>query len=397
MFQSNIKHVFRFDFLTIASLLIFFACPLRAFLPTSFIVEGFSLVLLFYYDVSLKKNRFSISFKKSTVVLALVLSVLFCLGLVTDYDDFCFKENYRFFVQFVFLAIFVNRQFNYERALQIAFWLCVFHIPFTIYEVVYINLISPSDFTGVFLTGPAMSLYDEDSQYLIPSWDLGFPMLRPFGLMLQPQKSGFVFVFGMLTKYLLDIKQKKEINSYWYYLFLLATIATAGKTSIIVAFLFLVTIKFNLYPRTDLSSKQIVWCIIIGLICLLYFAVHTLAIDTGGRTQATGDIVNDLACIFNYPIGKAILGYGIPSVQSLKAHGFIVESYLARVVLQLGYLPFLIISIWAVKLYKANRWKVNYMMLLLVFGLMGHYCILNTPFFQFLLCVVVCYYKQNKI
>lgn len=39
-----------------------------------------------------------------------------------------------------------------------------------------------------------MASYDVDSQYLRESDNLGLMAIRPFGLMLQPQKSGFVFV-----------------------------------------------------------------------------------------------------------------------------------------------------------------------------------------------------------
>ena len=45
-----------------------------------------------------------------------------------------------------------------------------------------------------FLVGKAMASYDVDSQYLRESDNLGLMAIRPFGLMLQPQKSGFVFL-----------------------------------------------------------------------------------------------------------------------------------------------------------------------------------------------------------
>lgn len=395
MNKALIKSLFKFDFFKLGIILIFFACPLRAYLPTSFIVEFIAIVIFLFCMNSKVGNGIEVKTKRNSIALACVMVVIFILGMLGNYDDFCFKENYRFFVQLVFLAIFINSSYDNERALKIAFWLCVLHIPFTVYELIHINITSPNDFTGLLITGPAMSTYDEDSQYLLPSEDLGFPMLRPFGLMLQPQKSAFVYVFGIVIKYLLD-KKNHEYKNFWYFLFLAAVIASAGKTAILIAFVLLLAILYNVYPSLNVTKGRKITYVILGIVLLLYLLIHTLQI-TDARAQALGDIGNDLLAIWNYSEWKAIFGHGIPSVADMGNHGFIVESYLARIVLQLGYLPFLLVCFAATKIYKAKEWKLNYMMLWLVFGLMGHYCVLNTPFFQFLLCVIVCYYKQNKI
>lgn len=395
MNKALIKSLFKFDFFKLGIILIFFACPLRAYLPTSFIVEFIAIVIFLFCMNSKVGNGIEVKTKRNSIALACVMVVIFILGMLGNYDDFCFKENYRFFVQFVFLAIFINSSYDNERALKIAFWLCVLHIPFTVYELIHINITSPNDFTGLLITGPAMSTYDENSQYLLPSEDLGFPMLRPFGLMLQPQKSAFVYVFGIVIKYLLD-KKNHEYKNFWYFLFLAAVIASAGKTAILIAFVLLLAILYNVYPSLNVTKGRMITYVILGIVLLLYLLIHTLQI-TDARAQALGDIGNDLLAIWNYSEWKAIFGHGIPSVADMENHGFIVESYLARIVLQLGYLPFLLVCFAATKIYKAKEWKLNYMMLWLVFGLMGHYCVLNTPFFQFLLCVIVCYYKQNKI
>lgn len=394
MNKALIKSLFKFDFFKLGIILIFFACPLRAYLPTSFIVEFIAIVIFLFCMNSKVGNGIEVKTKRNSIALACVMVVIFILGMLGNYDDFCFKENYRFFVQFVFLAIFINSSYDNERALKIAFWLCVLHIPFTVYELIHINITSPNDFTGLLITGSAMNTYDEDSQYLLPSGDLGFFMLRPFGIMLQPQKSAFVFVFGIVIRYLLN-KKNNEYKKFWYFLFLAAVIASAGKTAILIAFVLLLAILYNIYPSLKVSKRRIIVYVLIGLAVLLYLLIHTLQINDG-RAQALGDIGNDLVSIFNYPTLEAIFGHGIPSVADMENHGFIVESYLARIVLQLGYLPFLLVCYATSKIFKAKEWKLNYIMLWLIFGLMGHYCVLNTPFYQFLLCVIVCFYKQNK-
>lgn len=384
----------KLDFFTLGILLVFFACPLRVYAPTSFIVEFIAIIIVVLNCQAKVSNGINANLKKYSIILACLMSIIFIFGTLASYDDFCFKENYRFFVQFVFLAIFINSSYDNERALKIAFWLCVLHIPFTAYELIHINITSPNDFSGLLITGSAMNTYDEDSQYLLPSEDLGFPMLRPFGLMLQPQKSAFVFVFGIVIRYLLD-KKNNEYKKFWYFLFLAAVIASAGKTAILIAFVLLLAILFNIYPSLKVSKERILVYVLIVNVLLIYLLIHTLQI-TDARAQALGDIGNDLVSILNYPILEAIFGHGIPSVVDMENHGFIVESYLARIVLQLGYLPFLLVCYATSKIFKAREWKLNYIMLWLIFGLMGHYCVLNTPFFQFLLCVIVCFYKQNK-
>lgn len=394
MNKALIKSLFKFDFFKLGIILIFFACPLRAYLPTSFIVEFIAIVIFLFCMNSKVGNGIEVKTKRNSIALACVMVVIFILGMLGNYDDFCFKENYRFFVQFVFLAIFINSSYDNERALKIAFWLCVLHIPFTVYELIHINITSPNDFTGLLITGSAMNTYDEDSQYLLPSKDLGFPVLRPFGLMLQPQKSAFVYVFGIVIKYLLD-KKNHEYKNFWYFLFLAAVIASAGKTAILIAFVLLLAILYNVYPSLNVTKGRMITYVILGIVLLLYLLIHTLQINDG-RAQAIGDIGNDLVSILNYPTLEAIFGHGIPSVADMENHGFIVESYLARIVLQLGYLPFLLVCYATSKIFKAKEWKLNYIMLWLIFGLMGHYCVLNTPFYQFLLCVIVCFYKQNK-
>lgn len=394
MNKALIKSLFKFDFFKLGIILIFFACPLRAYLPTSFIVEFIAIVIFLFCMNSKVGNGIEVKTKRNSIALACVMVVIFILGMLGNYDDFCFKENYRFFVQFVFLAIFINSSYDNERALKIAFWLCVLHIPFTVYELIHINITSPNDFTGLLITGSAMNTYDEDSQYLLPSEDLGFPMLRPFGLMLQPQKSAFVYVFGIVIKYLLD-KKNHEYKNFWYFLFLAAVIASAGKTAILIAFVLLLAILYNVYPSLNVTKGRMITYVILGIVLLLYLLIHTLQINDG-IAQAIGDIGNDLVSILNYPTLEAIFGHGIPSVADMENHGFIVESYLARIVLQLGYLPFLLVCYATSKIFKAKEWKLNYIMLWLIFGLMGHYCVLNTPFYQFLLCVIVCFYKQNK-
>lgn len=56
MNKALIQSLFKFDLFKIGIILIFFACPLRAYLPTSFIVELISIIIFLF---GLKSRRFN--------------------------------------------------------------------------------------------------------------------------------------------------------------------------------------------------------------------------------------------------------------------------------------------------------------------------------------------------
>lgn len=375
------------DFMFCWVLLVFIAAPLRVYAPTSFIVEFSCVGMIFYYAYR------GVKFGKNTgdYMIAMLMMSFFIIGMRGDYDDFCFKENYRFFVQFLFIAIFLNYPLDTKRILSVALLLCKLHIFFTIYELLYVNVFDYGDHEKLLFVGKAIAGYDEDSQYRTASWDLGFPFIRPFGLMLQPQKSAFVFSFGMLCKYLLEQINRCRKSQYWYFIFLLATISTSGKSAIVCALLFYASMRYNIYPALNLKRRgtlfALVFILIGGIIMLSYL----------NETQVGGDFSNDMKSIFNYPLFDALLGHGIPSVADLWRHGFVVECYLARVILQMGYLPFFIIVSISLYYYRAKTWKWNYMLLILIFSLVSHYCVINTPFYQFMIAIFIVAYKQYKL
>lgn len=375
------------DFIFYWVLLMFIAAPLRVYAPTSFIVELSCVGMVSYYafrGVKLGKNA-------GDYMIALIMISLFFIGMRGDFDEFCFKENYRFFVQFLFIAVFLNYPLDTKKILNVALLLCKLHIIFTIYELLYVNVFDYGDHEKLLFVGKAIAGYEEDSQYRTASWDLGFPFIRPFGLMLQPQKSAFVFSFGMLCKYLLEKINKSRKSQYWYFIFLLATISTSGKSAIVCALLFYASMRFNVYPTLNIRRK--------GTIIVLLFVIigGVILLSYLGNTQVSSDFSNDMSSIFNYPLFDALFGHGIPSVSDLWRHGFVVECYLARVILQMGYLPFIIIVGISLYYYRAKTWKLNYMMLVLVFMLVSHYCVINTPFFQFMIPVFIATYKQYQL
>lgn len=48
-------------------------------------------------------NGIEVKTKRNSIALACVMVVIFILGMLGNYDDFCFKENYRFLFSLFFL------------------------------------------------------------------------------------------------------------------------------------------------------------------------------------------------------------------------------------------------------------------------------------------------------
>lgn len=379
------------DILFLWVFIILFAAPLKYYFPTTFIVEASCIFLILYYSWSKTSLKVSFHHNERYFFFSFLMLAFFAIGLRSDYDTFCFKESYRFFIIFLFAAIFISCPLKYDSILSVSLFLCKLHILFTVYEVLYLNVISVGNFDGLLISGRSMSEMNDDSPYLKPAGDLGIWYIRPFGLMLQPQKSSFIFSVGMISKFFLDRIKDKLSGQYWYFVFLLATILTAGKTAILCSVLLYFALRHGIYPKRlslKYGNSLFIFLIVslIGTVILIYLK----------GTVVGGNFAQDFFCIFNYPLIDSLLGHGIPSVPGLESHGFSVECYIARIVLQVGYLPFLLFVIPSIAVFRAKEWKINYIMIVLYFSMVSHYCVINCSFFQFMIPVFIGCYKSYK-
>lgn len=372
------------------TILIFLAAPLKYYFPTSIVLEislliglGFLVIYRFRYQ----QETFNY----------LILSVfyivsLFVYGTIIGTQPISFfKENYRFFFFYLIFIVAYLLPLDYRYILRIALWCCIFNVFFTIYELLSLNVFNFGDYNQIFFIGKEISNFEEDSPYLQQQSELIIPFIRPFGLLLQPQKSAFIPVFGILITYALS----KEISHkvLLYSLFVLNLIITGGKTAILTGFLVSYIILFDVNMKTKIQLWKVYFYFGVFFL-LLVFIIFS---DTDIQHIVLSDVSNDIMGLFNYPISNVLFGVGIPDEADLKSHGFICESFLARIVAQCGIINTTILVLLSIYLFRVKDRKINLIILSLFFGLLIHYCCINSYFIAFILSIYICFYKKGRI
>ena len=390
---------------TLSSLIIvvpvFLALPLIYYIPTSYILELYASFLFLFY-----REKFHVSRKK--ISFAVLFFMYFIISSILSYDasnlglNF-FNENYRFFSFVLFTALFLNADFDYPQIARACLLCCKFHILFTIYEFVYINIISPGDYGNVILVAKAAEAYDENTQYLLPSDNIFSVAIRPLGLMLQPQKSGFVFVIGIVLQYILDVYSKRKTSIIWPILFSVAIGLVGAKTAFLAALLLDLIILLDIYPGKKLKPFQKMFFIFSSIITILFILIKGISFsfeDIIGGNTANSDLVNDTICFFNYPFYNWFVGIGLPYFSDLKAHGYACEIFYTRLIAQLGLPLFMILILYMCNTYRTNNSKVNFILLVVFLSMMIHYCIINAYFIGFCMVIIICFiqrYNLNEI
>ena len=368
--------------------LMFLSGPLNAYFPT-FILPEFILLMVYFY--TLFQNKMKIEKQDLACFLMLLFFFLFST-LLNSNGDF-FNEHYRVYFFFFFCLFLYSSALDSKKLLVICLFLCKIHILFGIYEIIYINIINPGGYESTFLVGHAMSQYDEDSQYLTGSWDWGFPYIRPFGVLLQPQKSGFIYVMGVILQFLIDTSNHKKLSKIWYSLFLLMAIATAAKTAIMTLLVLGSVIYFDFYPNYIQRPRKTISFYLLLFTSLLYVFIAPIDSDFA----VFGDVKNDIMSIFNYGVSGTLMGIGIPDYKDLMSHGFVCECSLARLIVQVGYAGFFFV-VWSIcRLLDTKIPKINWILFFTFLLMHIHYCILNSHFIILCVSVFVFYVKQNAI
>lgn len=242
--------------------------------------------------------------------------------------------------------------------------------------------------------GKAMASYDVDSQYLRESDNLGLMAIRPFGLMLQPQKSGFVFCVGIILQYIRNRLSHSHFTNLWYILFVVAIFLTGAKTALLCALVLLIAIKLNIYLGQKMTRKRLgIYHVIIFV--LIGIDIQNIALISSN--SARNDVLNDNLCFLNYDIPNILLGIGIPYQKSLLIHGYICECFEARLLAQVGIVNFILLLWFLKSFYKTYDKRLNFMLLITLFFMCLHYCVINAYFISFCMIVIYCYAKQYKI
>ncbi len=363
-----------------------FAMPMRVYVPTSFIIELVSIIML----VAIPKwpnyvvNKTYLEGHLFFLLILLVLGIL--LG--TTNPPF-FTESYRYFTFFIFLTVLKISRVNYENLLRLCFYGCVFCAIFSIYELVHLNFLHFGEYNSIPILGPASrEMYvNEASDYLSQQWFLGIPYFRPMGFFIQPQKSGFIYVIGTICTYLIYRNEKGK--AYLGYLFFTCVVvATAAKTAIVSQLLVIAVAALDLYPRAHLRGKEILRIAVVSIPVLFYAIVKIFGKN---HMEESGVILGDITAFFNYPPINWLTGIGIPTDIDLRAHGFECECYMARLLAQVGLIFFTIELLWGFSIIRTKSKKFNWILISLLFGLFSHYCVINAYFMTFSFAVVICY------
>ena len=392
----NIKsYLLKIDIYSILVLLIFLAAPLRFYVSTSIILEivTFGLVVWGFAKHKFTKKIWSPTASKF-VVYFFIYFIISSFISYNGFDEAGFaNENYRFFLFLIMLAVMASLPLDFDKLSKLCLWCCKMHILFTLYEFTYINLLALGDYDGIFLVGKAMASYDVDSQYLRESDNLGLMAIRPFGLMLQPQKSGFVFCVGIILQYIRNRLSHSHFTNLWYILFVVAIFLTGAKTALLCALVLLIAIKLNIYLGQKMTRKRLgIYHVIIFVLIVysLFIGIDIQNIALISSNSARNDVLNDNLCFLNYDIPNILLGIGIPYQKSLLIHGYICECFEARLLAQVGIVNFILLLWFLKSFYKTYDKRLNFMLLITLFFMCLHYCVINAYFISFCMIVIYC-------
>ena len=109
--------------------------------------------------------------------------------------------------------LFRSTTFNERRLLQIILCICKLHILYSIFEFYWLNFHSFGNFDGLITGKVVTQSFDKESGYMNNSGNIlfGLPFYRPFGLLIMPQLSGFIFSIGIILQFILHPKEKKSL------------------------------------------------------------------------------------------------------------------------------------------------------------------------------------------
>lgn len=335
------------------------------YIPVAFLPELYAI--LFYLTNRRRqcsKNEFN----------ALVCSgfILIWCSILGDFspDSFFFNETFRLCTMVAFVVVFINTTFNEKRLLQIILWICKLHILYSIFEFYWLNFYALGDFDGLITGKVIVQSFNEDSGYMTNYGQTLFdlPVFRPFGLLIMPQLSGFIFSIGIILQFILYPKEKKSL--FWYILFLAANIMCLAKTAICCDVALILIIVFKLYIKKS--------AVVVGILAAAIVVAATLESTLG--FQVLGDLQRDFESIFNFPIYNWFIGRGFTSVNDYEQHGFVCESYWIRLIAHVGFLFFAVYVVALKNLLASHSPMLNNIVLVLLAFLNIHYCCTSAPF-----------------
>ena len=126
--------------------------------------------------------------------------------------------------------------------------------------------------------------------------------------------------------------------------------------------------------------------IFVLIVYSLFIGIDIQNIALISSNSARNDVLNDNLCFLNYDIPNILLGIG-----------YICECFEARLLAQVGIVNFILLLWFLKSFYKTYDKRLNFMLLITLFFMCLHYCVINAYFISFCMIVIYCYAKQYKI
>lgn len=365
------------------------------FFQTYFLIEVF-VILSFLYALIIKKKFSSSIVNIYGVVFFAILILIYGMIITESKFDSFLNESYRFLISPIALFPFFIFKPNFRNIFKLILFCCRVYILYNLYEVLYINLIDPGGVTNT-IFGDVINAYynsENSSPYFLPQGEFGIPFIRPFGLWLQPQKSAFIFPIAIIVEFIYFRDFKSNRKPYiWYILYIISTVITGAKTSLIAALIIFYIIQIDFFKRI-IDLKQFIFFIF--SLCILFVMCLYTIISDSSQNNMTLALNLDFNALFNLSLGKLFLGTGFLNNVSFMNLGFVGESFLIRIIAQIGVIMFFLYLFSFIFSVIKKIDKINFMILFLLFQMTVHYAITNIYYFNFIIAAVLYYNNFEK-
>lgn len=393
--NKNIKLAKDHKLLFCIAVFVLFSAPLRVYGPTSITLEVLIFGLLIYRSNERTKTFDLISSSSFGVIAFFFLYFLMTVlvGYTDDGSGFM-NENYRLLLFLLLVTILGTTQLDFFALAKFCLWCCRFHVFFTLFELIYLTILSPGDFYGVPIVGKAMPDLEEGVGYLQENDNIFTFGYRPFGLMLQPQKSGFVFVVGAVLEYIIAQVENRKPSLFWNVAFATIALFQGAKTAFIMLFVLDAAIFFNFYPAKRIYFSSAMFYIAC-IVAALYIAIQEVSLaEVGNDTNAR--VLDDVLGFVKFNPVNILVGIGVPSVKEIYSVGGSGESYFMRIFYNFGLPLTLLLFYFMSRCFLPKDRKMKYILIVAFLGMIFHYCVINVYFIDLSFSSAICLALYNE-
>jgi len=359
--------------------------------PEVFVATG--LILLAYRRNQFHHNRRIFLLLASFAVLGMCIFILTYLNGIVSARYEISKEVYRQLFVPILLFVVNSIQFDAAKIIRTVIILTVIAGFYTMAEVFAVNSIDGAAYLTAILYGQSFGVDDGftlDKTIAIPFVE--GVIYRPFGLFGQPQKSGIVFLIGIMflilrranlsaqrcCTYVCDTNKP---NLGMITLFILFAIISTSKTALIGICLYLFVVEANR------GKPGTIVYFIMAMVGLMY-SIYVLL----SHQAYAGPLLDDLNYLENVDLPRLLFGVGLldddkwPTIGMGGGEHFIIRLISAIGLIQFAALVFMLIVV----LYEQSTHALtrhNLGLLVVFFVMTFHYSMLNVYFFMIALAI----------